>query len=103
MQVSTKGRPPGYSEDHRDRSLLLLLSLARNLNIGITAATLDNEEMGELMSRFYQQHNRARKLYYHPAVVRMASTILEDAMQEILEDQDYAIKKLKEEQQSNKQ
>ena len=80
-----------------------LFSLARNLYIGVTSATLDNESMGENMSRFYQQHNRARKLYYHPAVVRMASTILEDAMLEIYQEQDKTIEKLMKERQDNKQ
>ncbi len=79
-----------------------LLSLAKNLHIGVTLADLDNERMGSNLTRFYKQHNQARLLYHHPTVVRMASTLLEELMQEILKKQDERMEDLKKEQRNNK-
>lgn len=80
-----------------------LFSLAKSLYIGITPASLDNEWMGNNITRFYKQHSRARKLYHHPTVVRMASTLLEELMQGILQKQDEDIEEMKKKQQSGKQ
>ena len=80
-----------------------LLSLTKDLHIGVTIPDLDNERMGSKMTRFYKQHNQARQLYHHPTVVRMAGTLLEELMQDILQRQDESIEELKKEQQSNKQ
>ena len=78
-----------------------LLSLAKDLHIGVTIPDLDNERMGSKMTRFYKQHNRARQLYHHPTVVRMAGTLLEELMQDILQRQDESIEELKKKQQNN--
>ena len=55
------------------------------------------------MTRLYQQGIRARQLYHHPSIVRMASTLIEELIQEIYQRQDEDIEELKKKQQSNKQ
>ena len=79
-----------------------LLSLAKDLHIGVTSVELDNEWIGFTLTRYYKQHNRARQLYHHPNVVRMASTLLEENIQDILQRQDERIEELKKAQQNNK-
>lgn len=80
-----------------------LFSLLSNLRIGVVTGSLDNRIMSISMTRLYQQGIRARQLYHHPSIVRMASTLIEELIQEIYQRQDEDIEELKKKQQSNKQ
>ena len=80
-----------------------LFSLLSNLRIGVATGSLDNRLMSIAMTRIYQNSIKARQLYHHPSIVRMASTLIEEIIQKIYQRQDKDIEELKEKQQSNKQ